>query len=82
MNSARCEARALRTGRDIKRRRVALGLRQADLARLSGMCRSDYELVETGEWPDQKTEDVAAGMVRAIVRAMDVELSRQARAAS
>jgi transcriptional regulator with XRE-family HTH domain len=78
----RCEARALRIGRSIKRRRISLGLGQADLAILSGLARSDYELVETGEWPGHAAEASAAAMVTAVVHALDVELTRQSRAAS
>lgn len=78
----RSEARALRIGRAIKRRRIALGLGQADLAILSGLERSDYELVETGEWLGEVAEDSAAGMLAAVIRALDSELTRQSRAAS
>ena len=78
----RTEACALRIGRNIKRRRIALGLRQADLAHLAGMARSDYELVETGEWPGRTAEESIAGMLAAVVRALDSELRRQLLAAS
>ena len=78
----RCEARALRIGRSIKRRRISLGLGQADLAVLSGLARSDYELVETGEWPGQAAEASAPAMLTAVIHALDVELTRQSRAAS
>lgn len=78
----RCEARALRIGREIKRRRISLGLGQADLAILSGLARSDYELVETGEWPGQTAEASAPAMLMAVIHALDVELTRQSRAAS
>lgn len=78
----RCEARALRIGRAIKRRRISLGLRQADLATLSGLARSDYELVEAGEWPGHAAEGSAANMLAAVIHALDLELTRQSRAAS
>ena len=78
----RCEARAVRIGRSIKRRRISLGLGQADLAMLSGLARSDYELVETGEWPGHAAEASAPAMVTAVVLALDVELTRQSRIAS
>jgi transcriptional regulator with XRE-family HTH domain len=78
----RREARALRIGRAIKRRRISLGLGQADLAILSGLARSDYELVETGEWPGQTAEASAPAMLAAVIHALDSELTRQSRAAS
>ena len=78
----RIEARALRIGRSIKRRRIALGLRQADLAQLAGLARSDYELVETGEWPGRTAEESITGMLAAVVRALDSESRRQLVAAS
>lgn len=78
----RREARALRIGRSIKRRRISLGLGQADLAILSGLARSDYELVETGEWPGQPAEGSAPAMLAAVIHALDVELTRQSRTAS
>ena len=78
----RCEARALRIGRSIKRRRISLGLSQADLAILSGLARFDYELVESGEWPGQEAESSAPAMLAAVIHALDVELTRQSRAAS
>jgi transcriptional regulator with XRE-family HTH domain len=80
--ASRPEARALRVGRALKRRRIALGLRQADLAVMSGISREDYELVETGEWLGQPAEAYVAELLAAVVRALDSELIRQARAAS
>jgi transcriptional regulator with XRE-family HTH domain len=80
--TTRCEARALRVGRAIKRRRMALGLGQAELAALAGMPRPYYELIETGEWPGHSAEESAADLLAAVVRALDSELTRQVRAAS
>lgn len=78
----RPEARALRVGRAIKRRRLVLGLGQADLATLSGIARADYELVETGEWPGHPAEASVAELLSAVVRALDSELIRRSLAAS
>lgn len=47
----RCEAAALRLGTSLKRRRVSLGLSQAEVAERTAMSRSEYEHVERGDWP-------------------------------
>lgn len=77
----RVEARALRIGSALKRRRIALGLSQADLAVLSGITRSDYELVEKGEWPGQPSDEQAAAIIAAVVSALDSQLAAHMRAA-
>lgn len=44
----RPEALALRSGAALKRRRIGLGLSQADFAKRLGMTRVDYEALERG----------------------------------
>lgn len=82
VSAPRDEARALRIGRDLKRKRIELGLGQADVAALADIARADYELIETGTWPGELVEPQVGSMIASITRALDGRAERDMRVAS
>lgn len=67
----RWEADALRIGAALKRRRGALGISQADLAKRSGVVRADYEALESGDWPIRTTVESVMSLIAAVLPTLE-----------